>query len=388
MATLEALIATLPADPVAKGRAFEGLCHWFLTHDPLYAGLIRQVWRWDDWPGRWGPDAGIDLVAETHDGHTWAIQAKAYAAATAVTKSDVDTFLSESNRAIFDFRLLIATTDRISHNARQVVRGQEKPASLLLLSDLALRLLDWPDDATGAPDQRPRAIPRHHQEEALDAIERDVPEGGRGRVIMACGTGKTLVQLWAHERLASRRTLVLVPSLFLVAQSMQEWLANRQQPFEFLAVCSDDTVVPAGDSFVADVSEIGIPVTTDHLRIREFLAGDGDRVIFSTYQSSVRVAEALIDTPLRFDLVIADEAHQLAGNASRDFSVMLDDALIPATRRLFFTATPRYFTGGFAGTGVDRDLAVASMDDEALFGPEVHRRSGPESRSRGAVSTP
>ena len=385
MATLDQVIATLPSEALLKGKAFERLCKWFLENDPVYAGQLRRVWLWEEWPGRWGADNGIDLVAEAFDGGLWAIQAKAYGAATSVTKADVDSFLSESNREQFGFRLLIATTDAIGANARRVISGQEKPAAVVLLSDLRSRRVDWPI-ASQAPVRRVPATPRAHQQEALSAI-RTVASGERGRVIMACGTGKTLVQLWAHEQLESQRTLVVVPSLFLVAQVMQEWLANRVVDFEFLAVCSDETVVSSqADSFVANVSELGVPVTTDPERIRRFLDASGRRVIFSTYQSSARVAEALEASDIRFDLVLADEAHQLAGDPTRDFAAVLDDARIPAKRRLFFTATPRYFTGQTTRSGGDQDLEVASMDDGALFGPEVHRLSFGEAIRRDLLS--
>ena len=199
MATLDQVISSLPADSGPKGKAWERLCQWFLLHDTVYASQLRRVWLWDEWPERWGADNGIDLVAEAHDGALWAIQAKAYAPTTTVTKADVDSFLSESNREQISFRLLIATTDSVGTNARKVMVGQEKPASLLMLSDLRTRPLDWPDGGDSPPPRAPYT-PRPHQQEALEAI-RTVETGERGRVIMACGTGKTLVQLWAHEQL-------------------------------------------------------------------------------------------------------------------------------------------------------------------------------------------
>jgi Restriction endonuclease len=106
-------LAICDPDPLRRGRQFERICLWFLTHDPVYAHELRHVWLWKDWPGRWGIDAGIDLVAEDHHGHLWAIQAKAYDEATWITKRDVDTFLAESGRSVFSFRLLIATTNLI-----------------------------------------------------------------------------------------------------------------------------------------------------------------------------------------------------------------------------------------------------------------------------------
>ena len=118
MATLAELLARLDPDALRRGKEFERICKWFLEHDPRYAHKLRRVWLWDEWPHRWGADAGIDLVAEDQDGQLWAIQAKAYDPAYRVTKHDVDTFLSESGRSEIAFRLLIATTDLIGTKAK------------------------------------------------------------------------------------------------------------------------------------------------------------------------------------------------------------------------------------------------------------------------------
>jgi predicted helicase len=144
MGTVIELIGRLDSDDQRRGKQFEHICKWFLTNDPVYRQQLRRVWLWKEWPGRWGADAGIDLVAEDHDGRLWAIQAKAYDPAYSVTKHDVDTFLSESARSEFGFRLLIATTDRIGKTAERTLQAQEKPASRLLLADLRAAQISWP----------------------------------------------------------------------------------------------------------------------------------------------------------------------------------------------------------------------------------------------------
>ena len=136
MGDLEQLLEKLDPDPRIRGRQFEHICKWFLTNDPTYKNTLRKVWLWSEWTGRWGGDAGIDLVAEDHDGRLWAIQAKAYDSASAVTKADVDKFLSESSRAVFSYRLLIATTDKRHHVARRTMDDQEKKVGFVGLSDL------------------------------------------------------------------------------------------------------------------------------------------------------------------------------------------------------------------------------------------------------------
>src|SRR5829696_3492817 len=169
--TFSKLFAALSEDPGKRGRQFEDICQWFLRNSPVYHARLKTVWRWDEWPGRWGADAGIDLVAEEHDGSLWAIQAKAYAPEYAVTKADVDSFLSESARPQFTFRLLIATTNRLGNTARRTIAEQEKPASLLMLGDLEVADVEWPSSSGDLRPAKPeRRLPRPHQEEAIRAV--------------------------------------------------------------------------------------------------------------------------------------------------------------------------------------------------------------------------
>jgi predicted helicase len=150
---LNALLA-LPARE--RGRRFEHLCKWFLENDPVYRDRMRHVWLWKDWPGRWGIEAGIDLVAETITGTLWAVQAKAYSPRHTITKDGVHTFLSESARGAFSHRLLIATTNRIGATARRTINGQEKPVSTLTLSRLQASSVRWPETVEGFG---PQAVP-------------------------------------------------------------------------------------------------------------------------------------------------------------------------------------------------------------------------------------
>lgn len=388
MASLPALLARLDADKGVRGRQWERICAWFLTHHPGYRSQVKRVWLWADWSGRWGVDAGIDLVAEDVEGHLWAVQAKAYDPAYTVTKRDLDTFLSESSRPMFSFRLLIATTDLLSENARRTIEGQEKPVGLLLRGDLERAQVEWPDDSDSllAPTLPPKT-PRPHQQEALAAVVAGFDRADRGQLIMACGTGKTLVGLWAAEALAATRTLVLLPSLSLLAQVLGEWMANASDPWpSFLPVCSDPTV-RGEDEWVSTTADLGFPVTTDPVLVAAFLRKRGRRVVFSTYQSSPRIAEAqALGRVPGFDLVIADEAHRTAGPASTDFATILDRGVIRARRRLFMTATPRFFTGRVLKAAEEADLEVASMNDPEHYGPVFHRLTFGEAINRDLLS--
>lgn len=387
MAPLSALLRQLHQDPNTRGLQFEQICGWFLSNAPAYRHDLRRVWLWDEWPGRWGADAGIDLVAEDRQGRLWAIQAKAYAEAGTVTKADVDSFLSESNRPEFSFRLLIATTNRLAPNARKVIDGQEKPVGVVLRGDLERAEVSWPaspDDLRAAPVE-PK-LPLVHQAEAIEAVVTGFDASNRGQLVMACGTGKTLASLFIAERLKATRTLVLLPSLSLLAQTLREWTANASGDFEFLPVCSDETVADR-DGMVASTAELGLPVTTAADEVARFLRARGPRVIFATYQSSPRIAEAYRQGRVpRLDLVVADEAHRCAGRVSGDFATVLDSDAIRARRRLFMTATPRYFTGRIIRAAREADLEVASMDDEATFGPVFHRLTFGEAIERDLLS--
>jgi predicted helicase len=382
--SLDSLLSQL--DPARRGPQFERLCRWYLTNAPEYRGRFKHIWLWQEWPDAWGPDAGIDLVAEEKDGGLWAIQAKAYDERYAIKKADVDSFLSESSRPQFSYRLLIATTDRLGPTARRTLDAQREPVGYLLRSQLALAPVAWPASPGDLRARRPpRKKPFPHVKDAVRATAGGFNGTDRGQLLMACGTGKTLAAMWIAERLGSKRTLILVPSLSLLAQTLREWSANATEPFDYLAVCSDETVV-GEDKFTQHTAELGLPVTTDPERIAAFLRRRGRRVVFATYQSSPQIAAAYLGKTPRFDLAVADEAHRCAGRVGTEFTTILDPEQIKARRRLFMTATPRYYTPRLRREAGQLDMEVASMDDDAAFGPVLHRLSFGEAIKRDLLS--
>lgn len=387
MATLSELLSQLNEDNYVRGRQFERICKWYLQNDPRYKLQLETVWLWSEWPEGWGPDTGIDLVAETHGGKLWAIQAKAYALEYHITKADIDTFLSESSRRVFSYRLLIATTDFVGRHAQRTLRGQEKPVGRVLLSDLSRAEIEWPaspECLIGAVHAKKR--PRPHQEQAISDVLEGLTKHDRGQLVMASGTGKTLVSLWIAERLRSQRTLVLVPSLSLMAQTIREWTLNTSRDFEFLPVCSDDTV-RGEDHIMSSTSELGLPATTNPEDLAKFLGRDSPTVVFVTYQSSPVVAEAVSRHWIApFDLAISDEAHRCAGRTQGYFATILDADAIPARKRLFMTATPRYFTDRVREEAEEVECEIASMDDEAMFGPLLHKLSFAEAVAQNLLS--
>jgi len=371
---IEALIRR-EAHGTSFGRDFEWLCKWYLEHAPLYRGRFRRVWRWDEWPDRWGRDCGIDLIAETTDGELWAVQCKAVAPEHAVTKAEIDSFLSESNRKQIAYRLLIATTDNIGTNALRTIENQARHASVVLRGDLVTAEVDWPSKIGGTASQPPQWKPLPHQRAAINDVLAGFKKLDRGRLIMACGTGKTLTGMWVSEALGSQRTLLLVPSISLAQQNLKEWGRHAKEDFDCLVVCSDETVASdRDDPALRYVADLGIRPTTDPKEIAAFLSKRRSRpaLVISTYQSCERVSRGQSMAKKWFDLALCDEAHRLVGHSESQFATVLHDKKIRARRRLFMTATPRYFTERAKERGAEQDIELVSMDDETTFGPELH----------------
>jgi superfamily II DNA or RNA helicase len=318
------------------------------------------------------------------------VQAKCYSQQHDITKHDVDKFLSESNRKGIDKRLLIATTDRIGANAKQVCDAQEKSVFRYLLSNFESASLEYPASLaelhTAKPKPKPQ--PKHHQSEAISTVSNSFKKVDRGQLIMACGTGKTFTTLWIKEALRSGSTLVLLPSLGLLSQTLHEWTLAANYPFEVLCVCSDDTVAKkGGDESVQTVADVAFPVTSTTADIQAFLKRSGPRVVFSTYQSSPLIAEAQADTAIpEFELAIADEAHRCAGKVDGSFTTILNPNKIRATRRLFTTATPRTYSTNVKKAAGERGIEVVGMDDEAVFGKVLFSLSFGEAIKRGLLT--
>lgn len=376
MATFQEFRDSFPDGSNDKGERFEiFLCEWFLKHHPVYKNKFRKVWRFTDWPRRWIPrDIGTDIIAEDSEGKICAIQAKCYREQNWIPKGHVDSFLADSARKIVDYRLLIAATDRIGINAENVIEGQAIPVQLFLLNDFINSPIEWPTslEALSEGKRRDPYEARPHQQEAIEAVCSKLDD--RGQLLMACGTGKTLTGQRIAEQLDAQRTLVLLPSLLLLSKTVVDWLTETKTDFSFLPVCSDATVTKkVEDEIRLSSSELGVRPTTDEDEIADFLRSEGRKVIFSTYQSSPKIAEAFKKHELKpFDLIIADEAHRCAGKVAADYSTVLDSESLPAQRRLFMTATPRTYKSHLKKRAEEKGFEVASMDDESVFGSVLH----------------
>lgn len=190
-----------------KGTSFERLVRQFLLTDPRYAERFDEVWMWRDWPDRGTrPDRGVDLVARERDtGELCAVQCKFYDPESQVTKPDVDSFLAESGTGEFSSRLFVSTTDKWNSAAASTVENQAIPVSRIGLKDLFNSTIDWDKFNLATPEVMERAgrkTLREHQRRALDAVTQGLATADRGKLIMACGTGKTFTSLRIAEAMA------------------------------------------------------------------------------------------------------------------------------------------------------------------------------------------
>ena len=374
MATFNKFRNSFPESSNEKGERFEiFLSEWMFKHHPALSSQFKKVWRFSEWPGAWSQkDLGTDLIAEDQHGKICAIQAKFYKEKNSIPKSHIDSFLSDSNREGVDYRLLIATTDNLGPNARKTIEGQEKEVQTFLLHHF-LEPFEWPEsiDSLEAYEPRQPHQPFPHQQAAIDDVCAKIQ--GRGQLLMACGTGKTLTGQRITDTLDSETTLVLLPSLLLLSKTVADWVSEKEKDFIYLPVCSDKSATKKTDEISLNNSELCFRSTTDPTEIARFLKRPERKVVFSTYQSSPQIAEAFKTESLKpFDLIIADEAHRCAGKVSSDYSTVLSEDLIPAKKRLFMTATPRTYSSRLKQNAMDADVQVASMDDEQVFGPVLH----------------
>ncbi|WP_349904374.1 DEAD/DEAH box helicase [Parafrigoribacterium humi] len=388
MTTIHELLdeyAHIAPDQRTKGFYFERLIREFLATDPVYAAQYDEVWLWQEWPGRGGKvDTGIDLVArERYSGELCAIQCKFFAPEHYLSKEDIDSFFTASGKHPFTSRVIVSTTNKWSKHATDALLDQQIPTTRIGINELEDSGIDWSkyrftDPSTLEPAE-PKKL-RTHQIEALGDVMRGFDEHDRGKLIMACGTGKTFTSLRIAERQVQPggSVLFLVPSIALLSQSLREWAAESDRPMRAFAICSDNKVGRNSEDFT--LTDLAFPATTNApsliAEVQKGSNSEGLTVFFSTYQS-IDVISAAQDAGLaEFDLVICDEAHRTTGVFGKDESHFVrvhDNTKIRARKRLYMTATPKIFGESVKSKAKDAAVELASMDDTAVFGPEFHR---------------
>jgi len=407
-----------------KGDRFERLMQAYLKTDPKYAYLFKKVWLWNEFPGRGdfgGGDTGIDLIALTLDGNYWAIQCKCFQESAAIDKPAVDSFLSTSSREFkdenlqttsFAQRLWISTTNKWGLNATEAIKNQSPPVIRLNLFELQESAVDWQkldQGIHGEASRTPKKTLRPHQQEALDKTHEHFKTADRGKLIMACGTGKTFnsLRIAEHETNGTGLILFLVPSIALLGQTLREWSSDANEAINAVCICSDSEVSRKKsrneDSDSYSIVDLALPASTDVSSIlRQFkhIEANGHAgltVVFSTYQSIGVIARAQAEllksnkSDGEFDLIICDEAHRttgvtLSGEDESAFTKVHDNNFLKGKKRLYMTATPRLYSDDTKSKAAQADAILCSMDDTRLFGEEIYRIGFGEAVERDLLS--
>ena len=393
-----------------KGTQFERLMKSWLLTDPRYTQLTN-VWLWEEFPSRkdfGGKDIGIDLVAKTELGDYWAIQCKCYKETAVIDKPAVDSFLATSSKTFLDVdtlqstkfsaRLWISTTDKWGPTAEEALRNQDPPVNRVGLVDLDASPVEWDKLLQGLEGKEALSEgkkPMKHQLKAISKAAEHYKTNDRGKLIMACGTGKTYTSLVMVETLLEQKGLVLfmVPSISLLGQSLNAWASDAKKPIKAVCICSDSRAsrkIQKELDLITDAPiDLAVPACTDPRSIVRQLMGyrnhDGLVVVFSTYQSIDAVAEAqrelLKSTKGEygiFDFIICDEAHRTTGVKVSDadesnFTKIHSNEYVQGKKRLYMTATPRLYGESAKIKASEKDCILCSMDDESLYGKEFYR---------------
>lgn len=396
-----------------KGALFEKLMQRWLLSDPRYCNLLKEVWLWEEFPQRTefgGKDTGIDLVARTDEGNYWAIQCKFYDSTATIDKPAVDSFLSTSSKTFTDnatlkkvgfvHRLWISTTDHWGPNAIQAIQNQTIPVSRIGVNDLAISPVNWEELVGGKQGLEARVggkQPMEHQLIAISKAAEYYKTHRRGKLIMACGTGKTYTSLKLVENQLNGKGLVLfmVPSIALLGQTLNAWCTDSDpnRPIKGICICSDNKANQKINKNADDSSDsaidLALPASTNPNTIAKQLLAykdyDGLVVVFSTYQSIDVIHEAqdmvwnqTEQTYGDFDFIVCDEAHRTTGVILKDkeeshFTKIHDDDYILGKYRLYMTATPRLYGESAKVKASEKDCVLCSMDDPEIYGEEFYR---------------
>ncbi len=386
-----------------KGRWFEHLFMATVRDNPEFG--VAGIWPWREWPGRErktgldGRDHGIDLVAELDDGTVVAVQCKCHGESTIVTKPAIDSFLSESARPAFGLRWIVSTGkwNKAAERATRDRNPRVVRIDFLDYLDREIREFEKPTEL-----RHPKPLQRDAIHACLDGL---VAQGNdRGRLVMACGTGKTFVALRLSERIVpdNGHVLFAAPTIALVSQARREWLTHRARHMSAMVVCSDATAGGKGERREIGVDDLVCEVVSKPADIAARLRKrtGGVKAVFCTYHSLARVCEAQRDHGApRFDLAIADEAHRTTGVMREDsdldgvdFQAFHDGKRLGASKRLYMTATPRVYSEKSVGAvmraaeRIGAAVEVVDMSDEGVYGPLLHHVRFSEAVAAGELS--
>ncbi|MFP6102529.1 type ISP restriction/modification enzyme [Helicobacter pylori] len=381
-----------------KGSWFEKVSkHFLLEHDS--ANEYESIKLWNDWELRNNEgDRGIDIVIQTTSKEYIAVQCKFHQ--NSISYNDIATFLYKLQIGVGEVRfkkgIIISTSNLTSTALKEIEQtrsaGKDIDIDIISEEDFIYSRIDWEKfDPTKTEDEIPlcdKKRPRPHQTEAIEETKKyfSDPKNARGKLIMACGTGKTYTSLKIMETLEPKITLFLAPSIALLSQTFREYAQEKSDPFYASIVCSDDKVGQSKNEDNDDIkfSELPIKPSTrleDILSVHKKAQKENKRfIIFSTYQSALRIKEAQEAGLNGIDLIICDEAHRTVGamysSNERDdknaFTLCHSDKNIKAKKRLYMTATPKVYSESSKAKAKEKDNVIYSMDDEEIFGEEIY----------------
>ena len=376
-----------------KGTQFERLTRFFLKNDPLWKSRFSEVWMWSNAPTNDGADIGIDLVAkDREDNSYWAIQCKCLDDDATLDYKSVGTFFGKTGiDGTYPHTMIVTSASRFSAHLETVADSWNTVR--IFTDNMAESEIDYSDWIEGRTiTTRVLKQPREHQRMAINACLEKFKTYDRGKLIMACGTGKTITALRLTEEYLDSlgktggRILFLAPSIALVGQSMREWANQSALPMECAVVCSDARASGLDeDTWESSLRDIPYPASTDpdalYSQMKE-VDPNSLSVVFSTYQSIQVVSDAQKKGLPAFDLIICDEAHRTTGmveqgkqNEASEFIKVHDNSIINGNKRLYMTATPRIYGDRAVRIANADSYIVSSMDDESVFGPEFYHLS-------------
>ena len=361
------------------GRQFERLTRDFFKIDSMYSRRFRKVYLWSEWPKRDGTDTGIDIIAEQFDGKLCAVQCKCYDDYASLDMKSVAKFLAKANSLDIENKILVYTGDTFTNHAQKLL--QDSKCAIIDQEHFRSSSIDWNNFPKLARIKDQKRL-RPHQVSAVQDVIHGFKGTSRGKLIMACGTGKTLTALHIAERQVGVGGIILyvVPSISLILQSMREWSDNANIIHNYMAVCSDKSTGEDGS-----ITELESPVSTDYSTLRPYILSrpkSAMTVIFSTYHSLDVIKQAAQD--ISFDLILCDEAHRTTGVEDKSFfTVIHKDSNIHGKKRLYMTATPRVYSDVIQAK---MGKVIYSMDNEEKYGPIFHRLSFTDAVKKGVLA--
>ena len=381
------------------GKIYEKCVQLFLQTNPKYQSELKHVWLLEEVPKNIRlklklpvADEGIDLIAETYRKEYWAIQAK--------YKTNKDSTLTRKDLSTFRDLAFVTCKNIIHGLVCSPISSEPRKAELMNKTGFAL-VDEWEalDDnkqygwkaiqkKLGGKVVKPEKFsPKKHQKQAIKSVLKAFKDKNteRGKMIMPCGTGKSLTAFWIARDMKVKNILLAIPSLSLLQQTLNVWtkefLANNIRP-DYLCVCSDESTGSLEkDEFTSQTYDMGIRTTTDQQAIESFLKNKSNniKIIFTTYQSGQVTAKASKKTKTVFDLGIMDEAHKTVGHKLKPMAHLIHEKNIKIKKRLFMTATERVFRGG-------KEDEILSMDNVDEYGDVIYQLSYSEAIKEKIIS--